>query len=103
MVRKPSAFDKRLKAANKAYEAAHFSLHYDYKRKYAETLRKHGLANEGGLKAHLTLPLAFHEDMKEAQKNLVAGLALAVEARRVSVGRAPKAKVVKTFAGATRH
>jgi hypothetical protein len=97
MIRKRSAFDKRTQAANKAYEATHFGLHYDYRRKYAETLRKHGIPNEGGLKAHLSLPVEFHDDMQDAQRTLVNGLALAAEARRVSVGRAPKAKIIKTF------
>jgi hypothetical protein len=103
MIRKNSAYNKRVQAANKAYEATHFNLHYDYRRKYAETLRKHGIPNDGGLTRHMTLPVEFHEDMKEAQRTLVAGLQLAVEARRVSVGRAPKSKIVKTFVGATRH
>jgi hypothetical protein len=43
------------------------------------------------------LPVEFHEDMEDAQRTLVNGLALAAEARRVSVGRAPKAKIIKTF------
>jgi hypothetical protein len=97
MMKRSSAFSKRMQSANKAYEAAHFNLHHDYRRKHVETLRKHGIPNEGGLVAHLGLPCEFHDDMKEAQQTLVSGLALALEARRASIGRAPRANVIKTF------
>lgn len=97
MIKRSTAFTKRLQSANKAYEAAHFNLHHDYRRMHVETLRKHGIPNEGGMKAHLSLPVAFHDDMKEAQQTLISGLELALEARRVSVGRAPRAKIIKTF------
>jgi hypothetical protein len=99
VIKRNSAFNKRLQAANKAYESAHFSMHYDFRRKYAETLRKHNIPNVGGVEKHFTLPLEFHEDMKEAQRTLIAGLELAKEARRVSIGRGPRQKIVKTFAG----
>jgi hypothetical protein len=97
MIKKSSAFTKRMQSANKAYEAAHFNLHHDYRRKYAETLRKHEIPNEGGMKRHLELPTEFHDDMAEAQRTLVNGLALAAEARRASIGQAPRSKIIKTF------
>jgi hypothetical protein len=97
MIKRSSAFSKRLQSANKAYEATHFNLHHDYRRKYAETLREQGIPNEGGLVAHLSLPCEFHDSMKEAQQTLISGLELAKEARRASIGRAPRSKIIKTF------
>ena len=75
---------QQLNGINKAHRASLAALHADFNKVYDAAMRAHGLTISG-LADHLSFPVEFHEDIAEAKRALLAGRALAEQARRSSI------------------
>jgi len=95
----------RLKAINKAYEAAHSDAHYRFRAKYNDALRRYGLSmatvtTKNGstitdLMPHFDHPVEFHldEELMEAREEFQMAIKLAHEAKVANVRKLPRARL----------
>lgn len=91
---------QRLKEVDAAYRAKHVAAHNVFRAHYYAMLNKHGLPahDPQDVMTFHSLPTAFHEDVADAKKTLIASLRQAdMERNHAARAERPKLKIVRAM------